>query len=113
MAAPPPRRLHVLTLGDAAAGKSCLVKRYCEGRFVARHIATIGIDYGVRRVAGAPPGGGDVRLNFFDASGLAAYGGVRRDFYRDAEVVRPPRAVVWREAARRITRAGARAHVTR
>ena len=84
----PCRRLHVMTLGDGGAGKSCLVKRFCEGRFVPRHIATVGIDYGVRRVAAAPGGGGGVRLNFFDASGLAAYAAVRRDFYRDAEVVR-------------------------
>jgi DnaJ family protein C protein 27 len=31
-------------------GKSCLIKRYCEGKFVSRYISTIGVDFGVRAV---------------------------------------------------------------
>jgi len=33
-------------MGSGASGKSCLIKRYCEDRFVAKYIATIGVDYG-------------------------------------------------------------------
>lgn len=29
--------------------QSCIIKRYCEKRFVAKYLATIGIDYGVTR----------------------------------------------------------------
>ena len=82
----PVSRLRVLTLGDTLAGKSTLVKRFCEGRFVQRYLATIGVDYGVRRVA-RERDGLDVRLNFFDTSGLPAYAEIRREFYRDADVV--------------------------
>lgn len=45
----PPRRIKILTVGDAGVGKSCLIKRHCEGRFVGEYITTIGIDYGVRK----------------------------------------------------------------
>lgn len=90
---PPPRivRLKVLTLGDTLAGKSCLVKRYCEGRFVAKYIATIGVDYGVRRVGSGGRGGDDgdpvdLRLNFFDTSGVPRYADVRAEFLREAHV---------------------------
>ena len=31
-------------------GKSCLIKRYCEDRFVSRYITTIGVDYGVKKM---------------------------------------------------------------
>ena len=31
-------------------GKSCLIKRYCEGRFVSKYITTIGVDYGVKKM---------------------------------------------------------------
>lgn len=31
-------------------GKSCLIKRYCEGRFVQKYITTIGVDYGVKKM---------------------------------------------------------------
>ncbi len=37
-----------LSLGAAGVGKSCLIKRFCEGRFVSRYIQTIGVDYGVK-----------------------------------------------------------------
>jgi len=41
-------RLKILSMGDAASGKSCMIKRYCEERFVSKYISTIGIDYGVK-----------------------------------------------------------------
>lgn len=40
----------VISVGNQEAGKSCLIKRYCEGRFVKRYISTIGIDYGVKKL---------------------------------------------------------------
>jgi len=38
-----------MSIGDSQVGKSCLIKRYCEGRFVNKYIATIGVDYGVKK----------------------------------------------------------------
>lgn len=32
-----------------APGQSCIIKRYCEKRFVSKYLATIGIDYGVTK----------------------------------------------------------------
>lgn len=31
------------------SGQSCIIKRYCEKRFVPKYLATIGIDYGVTK----------------------------------------------------------------
>ena len=86
MPLPPPPLVHLLTLGDTLSGKSCLIKRYCEGRFVPRYIATIGVDYGARRVR-LGPAGREVRLQFFDTSGLPAYAEVRSEFEREAHAV--------------------------
>ena len=41
-------RLKLLSLGDAGVGKSCLIKRHCEGRFIPEYITTVGVDYGVK-----------------------------------------------------------------
>lgn len=41
-------RLKIITMGNSATGKSCIVKRYCEERFISKYISTIGIDYGVK-----------------------------------------------------------------
>ena len=32
--------------------QSCLIKRYCEKRFVSKYMATLGIDFGVTRYSG-------------------------------------------------------------
>jgi DnaJ family protein C protein 27 len=41
-----PTRIKIISMGAGASGKSCLIKRYCEDRFVTKYIATIGVDYG-------------------------------------------------------------------
>ena len=51
-------RIKIITMGDCATGKSCIVKRFCEERFVSKYISTIGIDYGVKPTK---VGGRDVR----------------------------------------------------
>jgi DnaJ family protein C protein 27 len=54
-----PARIKVVSLGDAGVGKSCLIKRHCEGKFVARYVPTIGVDYGVKPLQ---LGGHEVRV---------------------------------------------------
>ena len=73
-------RLKLLTIGAAHAGKSCIVKRYCEGRFVSKYVQTVGVDYGVKPV---DVDGTMVRVNFWDLSGHAAFLEVRNEFYKD------------------------------
>lgn len=71
-------RVKVMSLGDGAVGKSTLIKRYCEGRFVQKYITTIGIDYGVKPVKIL---GVDVKVNFFDTSGGEEFKEIRVEFY--------------------------------
>ena len=66
-----------------AAAQSCLIKRFCEKRFVAKYTPTIGVDYGVTTCVPGPDfaviqgrldhGGHVVRLNLFDLSGAADF----------------------------------------
>ena len=74
----------IISVGNQEAGKSCLIKRYCEGRFVKRYISTIGIDYGVKKLDVM---GYKVCINFFDLSGNDEYKMIRTDFYKDASGV--------------------------
>jgi DnaJ family protein C protein 27 len=60
--------LKFLSVGDPEVGKSCLIKRYCEGSFVNKYVTTIGVDYGVKKIN---VGGRKVAVNFFDLSGEA------------------------------------------
>ncbi|XP_047737639.1 dnaJ homolog subfamily C member 27-like [Hyalella azteca] len=77
-------RIRVLSLGNEGVGKSCLIKRYCEQRFVARYIPTIGIDYGSTRVEVDDQ---VVSVHFFDTSGSPLFEEVRSEFYADMQGV--------------------------
>lgn len=75
-------RIKILTMGSANTGKSCLVKRYCEERFISKYIATIGVDYGVKPVQ---IDGISVKVNFWDLSGHQEFFEIRNEFYKDAQ----------------------------
>eukprot|EP00727_Mastigamoeba_balamuthi_P004307 m51a1_g13874 hypothetical protein (677) ;mRNA; r:634970-638424 len=104
-------KVHVLTLGDGSVGKSCLIRRFCEGTFQSKYIATIGVDYGrvtllgpgqqernesaiVSMLQGAAVAGQggpssrsdtpEISAHFWDLAGPRDYSDVRSEFYRDA-----------------------------
>lgn len=77
-------RMKIVALGPEKTGKSCIIKRYCEGRFVVRNACTIGLDYGVKVVDVA---GAAVRVNFFDFSGRPEFLEVRKAFYDNTDGV--------------------------
>jgi DnaJ homolog subfamily C member 27 len=78
-----PTRIKVLSVGSAGSGKSCLIKRYCEERFVPKYIATIGVDYGVKPIKLDHIG--EFRVNFWDLSGHPDFFEVRNEFYKDTQ----------------------------
>ncbi|CAF0795927.1 unnamed protein product [Didymodactylos carnosus] len=77
-------RIKIISLGNISVGKSCLIKRYCEKRFVSKYMATIGIDYGVTRLKIRDY---DIRMNIFDFSGHPLFYEVRNEFYNDTQGV--------------------------
>jgi len=76
-----PLRVRIVIAGMEAAGKSCIIKRYCEKRFVAKYLPTVGIDYGATRIFVDKR---EVSVHIFDTSGLPLFSEVRNEFYRDA-----------------------------
>ena len=75
--------MKVISFGSEGVGKSCLIKRYCEEKFVSKYISTIGVDFGVRPVKLS--GKSVVTVNFFDFAGGPEYFEIRRDFYQEAQ----------------------------
>ncbi|KAG5192461.1 RJL, ras superfamily GTPase [Tribonema minus] len=75
-------RIKIISMGSLATGKSCLIKRFCEERFVTKYISTIGIDYGVKPVTVR---GQQVRVNFWDLSGHPDFFEIRNEFYKDSQ----------------------------
>ncbi|KAL5493457.1 hypothetical protein EMCRGX_G014646 [Ephydatia muelleri] len=75
-------RIKVISMGAAEAGKSCLIKRFCEKRFVPKYMATLGIDFGVTKVK---VGDRDIKVDIFDMAGQPFFAEVRNEFYKDTQ----------------------------
>lgn len=76
-----PLRVRIVIAGDEGVGKSCIIKRYCEKRFVGKYLPTIGIDYGATRIYVDKR---QVSVHIFDTSGQDIFQEVRNEFYREA-----------------------------
>lgn len=76
-------KIKIVSLGESRVGKSCLIKRFCEGsRFVSQYIPTIGIDYGARQFE---VDNIHFYAHFWDMSGDDSYFEVRNEFYGDTD----------------------------
>jgi len=75
-------RIKVISMGEGGSGKSCLIKRYCEEKFVSKYITTIGVDFGVKSVVIDDT---EVKVNFWDLSGHPEFFDVRNEFYKDSQ----------------------------
>jgi len=71
--------LKVVVIGDGAVGKTSLIRRYCEGKFFASRVATIGVDFYTQRVQ-LP--GRTVKLCIWDMAGQERFQVVRSGLYR-------------------------------
>lgn len=75
-------KVKIISIGNSEAGKSCIIKRYCEKRFVSKYLQTIGIDYGVTKVSLKDR---EIKVNIFDMSGHCIFHEVRNEFYKDTQ----------------------------
>jgi small GTP-binding protein len=71
--------LKVVVVGDGAVGKTTLIRRYCEGKFHASRVATIGVDFYTQRVQLPTE---TVKLSIWDMAGQERFEVVRTGFYR-------------------------------
>ena len=78
--------LKVVVVGDGAVGKTTLIRRYCEGKFHASRVATIGVDFYTQQVqlpSSTSVGAyGAVKLSIWDMAGQDQFEIVRTGFYR-------------------------------
>ncbi|XP_001636068.2 dnaJ homolog subfamily C member 27 [Nematostella vectensis] len=75
-------RVKIISMGNAEVGKSCIIKRYCEKRFISKYMTTIGIDYGVTKVVVDDK---EIKVNIFDMAGHPVFYEVRNEFYKDTQ----------------------------
>ncbi|MBM4425516.1 MAG: GTP-binding protein [Chloroflexi bacterium] len=71
--------IKVVVAGDGNVGKTSLVRRYCEGKFEASRVMTIGVDFQTK-VVELP--GGAVKLSIWDMAGQDRFAVMRPGFYK-------------------------------
>jgi len=85
----PALRAKVISVGSAGCGKSSLIKRYCEERFVQKYVTTVGVDFGVKSVNVR---GTEIKINFWDLAVHPDFYEIRNEFYKDTQGVSTHRA---------------------
>lgn len=71
--------LKVVVAGEGTVGKTSLIRRYCEGKFEATRVATIGVDFQTQMVELPEK---TVKLSIWDMAGQQRFQAVRAGFYR-------------------------------
>ena len=71
--------LKVVVAGNGNVGKTSLIRRFCEGKFEAARVATIGVDFQTQTV---DLDGKTVKLSIWDMAGQDRFQVIRAGFYR-------------------------------
>ena len=74
----------VVIAGDAAVGKTSLIRRYCAEIFEENCPATDGVDFQIKI---ADVDGRPVKLSIWDMAGQEQFGAFRHTFYRGAKAI--------------------------
>ena len=74
----------IIIIGDSGVGKSNILLRYTEGKFVDNYMMTIGINY-VYKVVEVE--GVKVKLQIWDTAGQDKYKTITQNYYRNSQGV--------------------------
>jgi len=70
-----------IIIGDAAAGKSCLLYRFTDNKFKSDSTHTIGVEFGSKIIDAAEK---FIKLQIWDTAGQERFRSVTRSYYRGA-----------------------------
>eukprot|EP01065_Artemidia_motanka_P013050 TRINITY_DN1719_c1_g1_i1.p1 TRINITY_DN1719_c1_g1~~TRINITY_DN1719_c1_g1_i1.p1 ORF type:complete len:228 (+),score=96.49 TRINITY_DN1719_c1_g1_i1:59-685(+) len=73
--------MKMIVIGDSGTGKSCLLHRFIEDKFVDDQTHTIGVEFGAKVVEMF---GKRIKLQIWDTAGQERYRSVTRSYYRGA-----------------------------
>jgi small GTP-binding protein len=74
--------LKLLTIGESGVGKTCLLLRYTDNKFVKTHSITIGVDYKCKTIK---INGKTVTLKIWDTAGQERFRNMTQQYYKNAD----------------------------
>ncbi len=72
----------ILTIGESNVGKTCLLLRYTDNKFVKNHLTTIGIDFRAKVIN---YNGKSVKLKVWDTAGQERFRNITQQYYKSAD----------------------------
>ena len=72
----------ILTIGESGVGKTCILRRFVENKFLKSHLATIGIDFRTKIIHVY---GKDIKLKIWDTAGQERYHNITSQIYKGAD----------------------------
>ncbi len=73
----------LVIIGDAATGKSSLLRRYCENAFGDKYVCTVGVDFHIKILK--MKDGRLVKLQIWDTAGQERFKVMTKSYYRSAK----------------------------
>ena len=72
----------ILTIGESGVGKTCILRRFVENKFLKNHLATIGIDFKTKNIE---IDGTSIKLKIWDTVGQERFRNITNQYYKGAD----------------------------
>lgn len=72
----------ILTIGESGVGKTCVLRRFVENKFLKNHLATIGIDFKTKSITVK---GTQIKLKIWDTAGQERFRNITTQYYKGAD----------------------------
>ena len=72
----------ILTIGESGVGKTCVLRRFVENKFLKNHLATIGIDFKTKTLN---INNQEVKLKIWDTAGQERFRNITTQYYKGAD----------------------------
>lgn len=73
--------LKIIIVGESGVGKTCLLLRYVDNKFILDHISTVGSDY---RVKHTEINGEPINLHIWDTAGQERFRSITKTYFNSA-----------------------------
>ena len=74
-------QFRLIIIGESAVGKSCLLRRFTEGRYAEHNDPTVGVDFHTKMVQ---VDGHNLKLQLWDTAGQERFRAITRSYFRNA-----------------------------
>ena len=72
----------ILTIGESGVGKTCVLRRFVENKFLKNHLATIGIDFKTKTLN---INNKEIKLKIWDTAGQERFSRITTQYYKGAD----------------------------